>query len=658
MAAISRVRAGAALPGVVFAGACAARAGAAFGAQGVSPADWAVTVVLLGVPVVTGYLLRLRAPGTPVGAALSWVGAAPAAVFAVEDWGETVTASHPWPGAEILYMLKLGAWVWNLAGFAALCLVFPDGLLPGRGWRIAAAGAVAAGVWLNLTMSFVQPADEMDPHVRERFVLVIPRPAALTAAAVAFAGVLAALVVCVSTVVVRYRRGGTVVREQLRWLMLGAGAVPVLLAGGWAAEMLGAPTDVAYLGFIVAMVVAVPGAIAVAVLRHDLFDVDRLLGATLAWLLTSLLSAATFAALVYGTAVLAGAGTRVGLTGAAFATAICLPPTHRVLHGLAGRLVDRERTVMDARVGEFVRRVRDGEAEPEEAEELMRSVLGDPGLRLLVRLPSGPSGAYVDLAGVPAEVPEGAACVPLTAGGAEAGVIVLEAASARGLRRAREVASQARLPIEVSRLRLELRTALEETRSSRERLALAAAAERERLARDLHDGTQQQIIAVGMRLRSAQRALDPAHSVHRDLEAAVDALADTVADLRRLAHGVRPGRLEDGLPTALRALVAGCPVPVEIEVADVTASEAVAMTAYFVVAEAVANTLKHARASTIHVVVGPHRGGLRVEVSDDGAGGARPAFGLTSIRDRVASVGGELTVRSPAGSGTTIRATF
>ncbi|WP_339153638.1 sensor histidine kinase [Actinomadura luteofluorescens] len=89
-----------------------------------------------------------------------------------------------------------------------------------------------------------------------------------------------------------------------------------------------------------------------------------------------------------------------------------------------------------------------------------------------------------------------------------------------------------------------------------------------------------------------------------------------------------------------------------------TASEAVAMTAYFVVTEAVANTLKHARASTIHVVVGPHRGGLRVEVSDDGAGGARPAFGLTSIRDRVASVGDELTVRSPAGAGTMIRATF
>ncbi|GAA2120683.1 hypothetical protein [Actinomadura napierensis] len=162
MAAIWRVRAGVALPGLVFAGACVA-----FGARGVSPADWAVTVALLGVPVATGYLLRLRAPGTPVGAALSWVGAAPAAVFAVEDWGETVTAPHPWPDAEILYTLKLGAWVWNPAGFAALRLVFPDGLLPRRGWRIA-AGAVAAGIWLNLTMSFVQPADEVDrlhePH--------------------------------------------------------------------------------------------------------------------------------------------------------------------------------------------------------------------------------------------------------------------------------------------------------------------------------------------------------------------------------------------------------------------------------------------------------------------------------------------------------------
>lgn len=652
-----RVPSAAVLPPLVFGAACAVLAALAFGPpHATSPAEWMMTVGLLAVPVVTGCLLSWRVPATPVGAALAWVGAAPAAVFAVEDWGRTVTTAAPWPAARLMYTVWLGAWVWNLAGFVALCLVFPDGLPPAHRWRVVGA-AIASGVLVNAVVSLDPGTYGIAPVVPHPAVR-LPGPVRAVELTLAYAALLAMLGFATSRLVLRYRRGDEVVREQVRWLVFGAATVPVLLAGGWIAQGLGAPVGVAYAGFMVAMLVAVPAAIAVAVLRYDLFDVDRLLGSSLAWLLTSLVSAAIFAGVVYGAARFVGANSRLGLTGAAFVTAVCLQPMHRVLSNGVGRLVDRERTVMVSRVHEFVQRVRDGRAEPEGAEDLMRSVLGDPSLRLLVRLPGRPAGEYADLAGEPASPAPDLTRIPLLTGGSEVGVILLGAASARRVRRARDVAVLARLPIEVSRLRLELRGALEDARSSRARLALSTAAERQRLARDLHDGAQQQIIAVGMRLRSVQRQVDPALAAHADLEAAVAALSDTVADLRRLAHGVRPSRLDDGLAAALKALVADSPVPVDIAVDDIDTSEVVATTAYFVVAEALTNALKHAHATAIHVAVTQHEHTLNIEVCDDGRGGARAGFGLTSARDRVASVGGNLSLRSPPGAGTRLSVTI
>jgi signal transduction histidine kinase len=261
-------------------------------------------------------------------------------------------------------------------------------------------------------------------------------------------------------------------------------------------------------------------------------------------------------------------------------------------------------------------------------------------------------------AGTPASAAPDRTRIPLLTDGSEVGVILLGVASARRVRRAREVAVLVRLPIEVSRLRLELRRALDDARSSRARLAMSAAAERQRLARDLHDGAQQQIIAVGMRLRSVQRQLHPAVPAHADLEAAVATLPGTVAELRCLAHGVRPSRLDDGLSAALKALVADSPVPVDITVDDIDTSEVIATTAYFVVAEALTNALKHAHATAIEVSVTQHDHTLNIEVRDNGLGDARTGFGLTSIRDRVASVGGSMSLHSPPGAGTRLTATI
>jgi signal transduction histidine kinase len=180
--------------------------------------------------------------------------------------------------------------------------------------------------------------------------------------------------------------------------------------------------------------------------------------------------------------------------------------------------------------------------------------------------------------------------------------------------------------------------------------------ERQWLERDLHDGAQQQLVAMGMRLRSLQYQLEPGTPAYREIDEVVETVEGTVAELRRIAHGVRPSRLDDGLAVALRRLVADSSVPVDLVVPDLEVGEGVATAVYFTVGEAIANTLKHARATRISIEVGMVEQRLRVLVRDDGVGGAKEGFGLTSLRDRVASVGGEFTMESPPGAGTSIRA--
>ena len=161
-----------------------------------------------------------------------------------------------------------------------------------------------------------------------------------------------------------------------------------------------------------------------------------------------------------------------------------------------------------------------------------------------------------------------------------------------------------------------------------------------------------------MRLRSVQRGLDPAGIAHAELDRAVDALEVTIAELRRLAHGVRPARLDDGLAAALRSLVHDSALPVDLAVADTVPADMpdlVAATIYFVVAESLTNAHKHAGADRVGVRVERVNGVLRACIRDHGCGGATEGFGITALRDRVASVGGELSVSSPAGAGTEVR---
>ncbi|WP_369275871.1 hypothetical protein AB5J55_43405 [Streptomyces sp. R11] len=143
-------------------------------------------------------------------------------------------------------------------------------------------------------------------------------------------------------------------------------------------------------------------------------------------------------------------------TGAAFVTALVLLPLHRAVDRVVGQVIDRERYVLHARVQQFVSDVRDGHTEPETIQDVLRNVLTDPGLKL----PDSRPGQYVDLFGAPTDSSPEAVCIPLRSGITEVGMMTLSAASARRVRRAKDMARAARLPIEVTRLRLELRAAI------------------------------------------------------------------------------------------------------------------------------------------------------------------------------------------------------
>jgi signal transduction histidine kinase len=189
------------------------------------------------------------------------------------------------------------------------------------------------------------------------------------------------------------------------------------------------------------------------------------------------------------------------------------------------------------------------------------------------------------------------------------------------------------------------------------RIAQAGYAERRRLERDLHDGAQQRLVTLGIVLRRLQRSLPgEAKILGPALDAAVDEVAATIGDLRTIAAGVRPPRLDEGLTAALEDLARGAAVPVELESSGDRAPPEVEAVAYFIACEALTNAVKHASPSHVTVHTARSAGVLRLVVADDGVGGAAPGAGsgLAGMADRVAAQGGTLEFESPPGAGTRI----
>jgi signal transduction histidine kinase len=200
----------------------------------------------------------------------------------------------------------------------------------------------------------------------------------------------------------------------------------------------------------------------------------------------------------------------------------------------------------------------------------------------------------------------------------------------------------------------------EELEASRARIVAAGDEARRKLERNLHDGAQQRLVSLSLSLRLVQGQLhkDPA-AAEAQLERSRAELAEALEELRELARGIHPAILTDrGLEAALEALASRSPLPVEIEGPEVELPPTVEAAAYYVVSEALANVTKYAQASLVKVSVGQENGFALVEVVDDGVGGADPerGSGLSGLSDRLASLSGKLSVVSPPGAGTRVRA--
>jgi signal transduction histidine kinase len=223
------------------------------------------------------------------------------------------------------------------------------------------------------------------------------------------------------------------------------------------------------------------------------------------------------------------------------------------------------------------------------------------------------------------------------------------------------VTTQVRFPGESTEARRAraLRARVADLRDARQRIIAAADEERRRIERDLHDGAQQRMVAVAATLSLAATRLDTDPEKAAELIAHARAEAElAIKELRDLARGIHPTLLTDlGLAAALDALASRAPVPVEVSGVPSTRLPAeVEAAAYYVTAEALTNVAKYAQASECAVRLALEDGRLRVEVCDDGVGGADPSTGsgLLGLRDRVEALDGRLEVESPPGVGTTV----
>jgi len=300
-------------------------------------------------------------------------------------------------------------------------------------------------------------------------------------------------------------------------------------------------------------------------------------------------------------------------------------------------------------------------ADPREA---LSRALGDPSLTLGYWFAA--ESRYVDRNGAPVELPaplSGRRSTVVEREGRPVAVLMYDAALEDNASLIDSVSAAAGLALENERLQAELRARLVELQASRARLVEATDTERRRIERDLHDGTQQRLVSIAMSLGLAEAKLpaDPEHAKPIVAETR-NALAVALAELRDLTQGIYPTILtERGLPAALDELCSRSALTAHLRLfLDGRLPVPVETAAYYVVSEALTNAAKHSQATEVRVAASCSGGTLTIEVADDGVGGAGngTGSGLRGLADRVEALDGRLTVSSPPGRGTTLRAEF
>ena len=562
-----------------------------------------------------------------------------------------------------------------------LPLLFPDGHLPSRRWvPFAWLCAIALGL---LTIALVIGEETLTGSTDSVVVanpFFVPALAHIKISdAVISIVLIAALVGSVASLFLRFRRSTGVERQQIKWVAL---AVSFLVASFLLSTLLAAlglkqadfvDTVVSGIAFI-----AIPVSVAIAILQYHLYDLDVVLKKTLVFvILVILLTAVFLVGLLAIGSVFAGSGLidwNVAMFVVMFVTGVSIAPLWRIARRIGDRLVYGRRATPYEVLTEFSERMGESYATEDvlgRMAQILGQAAGAASARVWLRVgsqlqpaASWPSDAEpaVDVVVADDALPElpGETAVEVRDRAELLGALSVTMPASDPMNPSKErlvsdLASQAGLVLRNVRL-------VEELRASQRRLVTAQDQERRRLERNIHDGAQQQLVALSVKTRLA-RDLTP-----RDPGKAAEMLTQidgeiqtTLEDLRDLARGIYPPLLVDkGLGAALDAQARRSPVPTSVETDGIGRyPPEVEAAVYFSCLEALQNVAKYAEASSATVTLAQSNGHLTFEVADDGRGfdpaAARTGTGLQGMADRLAALHGDLDVRSRPGEGTRVR---
>ena len=577
------------------------------------------------------------------------------------------------PGADWFYWLSQVAWMFLFAQLLVLLpLWFPDGRLLSRRWSIV-IGLAAVPVILVIAGSF-DPSATAPLHNPVGVQAMAGINNALNGAPFAVI-LLGTYGLGVSSLLVRYRRGGEQERQQLKWLLV---AVVLLLGTVVSQWLVPALQNAPLIPFAAA---SLPIAIGIGVLRYRLYDIDLIINKALVYGGLAAVITAVYVLLVVGIGALIGSNQRFLLSLVATALiAFAFQPLRQRTQQLANRLVYGKRATPYEALSQFSEHLSETYSH-EDILDRMARILGEgtgaeraevwvrAGHRLVLASSSPKTAEPL----APLVMQNGAlptmqrdTVVPVSHAGELLGALTVDKKRGETMNTVEQklvtdLAAQAGLVLKNVGLNQELLARLDDLRASRQRLVTAQDEERRRLERDLHDGAQQHLVALKIKLGLAEAAAQPETKV-RALIAQLKQDADDALDtMRELARGIYPPLLaSDGLEPALRAQIRRITVPVDLQLDDVARQPREAEGAiYFCCLEALQNVAKYAEAGRVRIRIWVQDSSLAFVVADDGKGFAPATVvrssGLQNMRDRLEALGGSLDVTSAPGHGTTIQ---
>jgi signal transduction histidine kinase len=630
---------------------------------------------------LTGAFVFLRRPDHPCGRRMLAWGAllALAYAFGAGYSAYLLTVGTPRWGWCALLVLQAANWLVNGAVPFALFAAFPDGRYDQAYQRravLALMVALPALLALQLLGSprltatqFVWQDSVTAPNP---YALKVFAPLGAFASGAIQAGILI-LLFGVVVLVLRFRRSDSDRRRQIAWPLYALGlTVACFGVLGFLQQAVSALPDWEQFAAYYLVVTLVPAGLLIGLLRHRLFDIELVVRRSMVygalWLLIAIAYVAVAAA--FGVVI----GRRVPLELAVvltiLATAVATPVRRR-LERLADRLVFGRRLSGYELIIQLGARLRSLPAPEDVARTVATSVQSGLAARWVRVVLDRPQPRPIAAVGIgPDEAVEAALSVPLlhgqdVVGTLECGPKVEGRYSGSDERLLETLGRQAALAINNSQLSTELADRLAELEASRARLVQAEESGRRRLERDIHDGVQQELVAVLARMGLARNQL------RRDKDLAEATMGEAQADARRaletlqeLVRGIHPAVLTDrGLLEAVEERATRLPITAHVLakglVRGTRFSPDVEGGAYFFVSEALTNVLKHARASQAWIELRSASDGLTIEVRDNGCGfcvDSVPSSGLRGLQDRIEALGGQVGVASAPVSGTTLRA--